>query len=216
MPKWSTSSRSSCPSPVPPCAASGASKNFPRRRTALICRPSASANRAYLGPAGARRSTATTVLSTSHGSSSRLTVSTSGSSGIGDLPFVQRPTDYGALQAEALVQIEIGVSRYAATCHQSAVERIARGRHGFRIDPTHGAVTVDIGVDEVGHTTLLHGPCQRQGVHGRVFRPAPHGNVPAPCVDRHSHPVGTEALHHGCDQVGTAHGQSANDHPVHH
>src|SRR5690606_23944885 len=138
-------SRSARPLFEPPGAASGASRNLPRLATSRIFMPSASASRAYLGPAGARRSTATTVLPTSHGWSSRLTVSTSGSSGIADLPFVQRPTHYGALQAETLVQIEIGVCRNASSCHQDATERIAHGTHGFGVDAPHGAVTIDVG-----------------------------------------------------------------------
>src|SRR5690554_3429195 len=147
MPRCSTSSS-------PP--ESGTRMNLPRRPTDSTRCPAARSRPTYLGPGGASSSAAATTLPASHGSSSRLTVSTSGSSGIADLPFVEGAPDDGALQSEALVEVQVGVGGHAAAGVERAAEGLADGGHGDGVDAAERAVARGVGEYQPPHASPLH------------------------------------------------------------
>src|SRR5690606_13322558 len=142
--------------------------------------------------------------------SSRRTVSTSGSSGIADRPFVQRSTDDGALEAKGLVEVEVSVTRDSAARHQAPTERVSHGRHGLRVDAFHGAVATDVGVDEVLDSTLEHGGCELDGVNRRLLGPTPDGNPPSARIDGDGHLVWSETVDHRLHRVGALHGEGSD------
>src|SRR5690606_33098490 len=205
MPRWMISS-----SP----AERGSTRNLPRRPTRSIRWPTARSRSAYLRPAGARRSTAAMRLPVSHGASSRLTVSTSGSSGIGDLPFVQRPADDRPLQPESLVEVEVGVAADAAAGQQVAGEGGAHLRDGGLVDALHGAVTQDVGVDEVGDPPTMHlgGQVGRLQLGG--LDPASHRDLAGARVDRHADPLRPVTFDELADELRLGHRDGAEHHAV--
>src|SRR5690625_3310854 len=151
MPRWMISSSG----PL-----SGRSRNFPRLSTDSILCPTALGRLAYLGPGGASTRLASRMSRpVSHGSSSRRTVSTSGSSGILHPPLVEGSAHDSALQANLFVQLQVRVAADPAAGHQPVREHVAQAAYRIGVHALHGAVTRHVRIYEVArseeHTSEL-------------------------------------------------------------
>src|SRR5690554_3336256 len=200
MPRWTTSSS-------PP--SSGTRMNLPRRPTDSTRCPAARSSPTYFGPGGASSSARATSRPTSHGSSSRRTVSTSGSSGIGDLPFVEGASHDRALQAEAGVDVEVGVGADPAARVEGPAERVPDGGHRRGVDAPQRAVAGGVGEDHPPDAHRLHPAGEVGGVDVGGGLPAAHDDPAAGGVDRHDDALGTEALQGALDDLGLGHGHGA-------
>src|SRR5690625_3213447 len=190
MPRWIM--RSSSRSPL---RSSGSTRNLPRRSTARMTCPVRRSSPRYFGPGSASSSRApSTGWPASHGASSRLTVSTSGSSGIRDRPFVQGAPDDGAVQAEPFVQIEVAVAGHAATGDELAPERFPHARHRALVHAEERAVTRNVCIDERAQALLAEFPRQFERVHAARLLPAADGHEAVAGIERHYDPLRAEPL----------------------